>query len=366
MNFYKIKNNIYLNYNIFLYIIILLLINLILVYSASNRSKIILFKNIFNIIFSFIILIFFININSDFFYKNSFLIYIINNILLILVLFSGLKIKGVKRWINIRIFNFQPSEVSKFTTSILITKLLYNNYKISNFFLYFLIIFLVLIPSILTLIQPDLGTSITIILSSIITMYLSGLNINFIINIILFFFICFIIGWFTLFKEYQKNRIMSLLGLIKDPLGINYNLIQSKIAIGSGGIFGKGLFNGTQSKLNFIPEGYTDFIFSVFSEELGFIGILTLIFIYFMLIKELLDISKKTKNIFNKILSSSITLNIFMSIFINISMVIGIIPIVGTTLPLLSYGGSSIISNLLGIGIIMCININNNKNIFKY
>ncbi len=339
-------------------IIFIITYSILLLYSTNinNKNNTIIYKKIFHIIISLIIMLYIINLNKKYYINNAYIIYIICNSLLIYVFIYGHIINGAKRWINIKIIKFQPSEIAKLAVPILIAKILNeNNYPIKNIKKIILIIIITLIPSILIYLQPDLGTSILILLYGIIGLYLSGINKKIISLFMIMIFISIPFLWKFLLYKYQKDRIITLLNKNNDILNNGYQINQSKIAIGSGGLYGKGIFLGTQSKFNFIPENKTDFIFTLIAEEHGFIGILIILSIYIILITRILIISINDNDIFKKLLISNLIINFCIHIFINIGMVIGIFPIVGIPLPLISYGGTSLITTISMFAIIMSL-----------
>ncbi len=342
-----------LDITILICIIILLLYSILILYSANNQNIDIIFKRIFHIILSIIIMIIIKKFEIDFYKKNIEIFYFINIILLIIILINGYIIKGAQRWINLGFIKFQPSEITKIIIPIIINKITSKIHLLTIYNIIYPII-ITLIPSYLIYLQPDLGTSILILLNLIIIFFLNGINKK----IILFLFIIFIlsipISWKFLLHNYQKKRILTLIKYNKKNIkNSGYHTHQSKIAIGSGGKYGKGIFKGTQSQLKFIPENKTDFIFTVIAEEHGFIGICFLIIIYIILILKLISISINDNNIYNSILISNFIINFIIQILINIGMIIELLPVVGIPLPLISYGGTSLISNMSIFGIIM-------------
>ncbi len=350
----KIKN-IYKNLDkiILLSIIILSIYSIILIYSASNKNIYIIYKRIIHLLISIFLMILISQFNSLFYKNNAELLYILCNILLLIVYIKGHISKGAQRWINIGIIQFQPSEIAKIIIPIIIAKYIDNNYPIKIKDL-FKTITIIVIPSILVYLQPDLGTSILIFISGIITLYLGGINKKIILIIIVFNIILTPIIWKIFLHNYQKERIITLLTNNKS-LKNGYQINQSKISIGSGGKYGKGIFYGTQSKLGFIPEEKTDFIFTLIAEEHGFLGVCFLLTIYSLLILRSFYISLNSNTFFEKLFSTSFIIIFFINTLINISMVSGILPIVGIPLPLISYGGSSLITNISMFGIIMSI-----------
>ena len=293
-------------------------------------------------------------INIGFWYKLANPLYLFSIFLVCLTFLIGKEISGATRWIDLYFFSFQPAEITKIFVILALAKY-FHSIKLQSFdikqriFFPFLIFF---IPTILIFKQPDLGTALIIFFSSIIVLFLSGVQIKTFILSGIGSLILLPIFW-TFLEDYQKSRIISFLDQQSNTLGANYHITQSKIALGSGGFFGKGFLEGTQSHLNFIPEMETDFIFSVLGEEFGFLGILFLFFLYFILICWTIKISLESKNYFSKIFGISFIASFFLVIFINVGMVTGIIPVVGVPLPLCSYGGSAILSNFIGFGIIL-------------
>ena len=234
--------------------------------------------------------------------------------------------------------------------------------NVNNFTTISIPLSIIFIPLILVLSQPDLGTSILIALSGIAILWLGGVKIKY----FFYSFITFLISMpfiISLLKPYQKLRILTFLDPDRDPLGAGYQIIQSKIAIGSGGFYGKGFLKGTQSYLDFLPEKHTDFIFTLFSEEFGFLGSIFLLIIYFIIISRIIIIGIISRSSFSKLFCFGFAFAIFIYISVNLSMVLGLLPIVGSPLPIMSYGGSSMLATMIGFGIVMSAKINHNQTI---
>ena len=284
-------------------------------------------------------------------------VYLLCLILLVVTLFWGHESKGAKRWIIFYGFSFQISEILKIIVPMMIAWYIsnYDDKEIGfrKLIISFIIIF---IPIVFIVKQPDLGTSLIILLCGLITLFLSGVKNSHIKYLVGLFLIVAPMIWKFFLLPYQKQRIMTLIEPASDPLGSGYHIIQSKIAVGSGGFFGKGFLNGTQSQLEFLPERGTDFIFAVFAEEFGFFGILILFLLYLAIIIRCIDIANKAKKYYAKILAGSITSIFIMLILTNVSMTIGLLPVVGVTLPLLSLGGSALLSVFIAFGIMFSIN----------
>lgn len=345
---------------ILLIISLLTIYSIIVIWSATGQNINLMQNKIIQITLGFITMIIIAQIPPKKYEYYSIHFYIISLLLLFLVNFFGESSKGAKRWLNFGIIRFQPSELAKITVPLIIARFINRTYFPLNNIKIIISVILILLPALLVAIQPDLGTSILIASSGLFILFLGGINKKLIILslTVLIFFIPIL--WFFLMQDYQKNRIISLLNPEQDPLGLGYHIIQSKIAIGSGGLFGKGWMKGTQSQLEFLPEKHTDFIFAVLAEEFGLIGVIILLLLYLILIFIGFNIASTIQNTFNRIVVGGFTFILFFYIFINIGMVIGIIPIVGVPLPIISYGGSSLIILMAKFGMIMSVNTHKN------
>ena len=278
--------------------------------------------------------------------------------LLIAVLAVGSVGGGAQRWLDLGLFRFQPSELMKLVVPMMVAWYLAEKPLPPSFKDLFVAASILVLPVALIVKQPDLGTSLLIAASGLITLFLAGMGWRLIVSLAggVIGFAALLI--FTpmreyLLHEYQWKRITTFFNPEEDPLGAGYHIIQSKIAIGSGGLFGKGWLNGTQSHLEFLPERSTDFIFAVYSEEFGFIGVTILVLAYLLLIVRGLFLSTQAQGTFARLLAGSIILTFFVYVFVNIGMVSGLLPVVGVPLPLISYGGTSAVSLLAGFGILM-------------
>ncbi|EKT59470.1 peptidoglycan glycosyltransferase MrdB [Providencia sneebia] len=282
-------------------------------------------------------------------------LYIFCVILLIFVDAFGQISKGAQRWLDLGIIRFQPSEIAKIAVPLMVARFMNRDLcppSLKNTMIALVLIFL---PTLLVAAQPDLGTSILVATSGLFVLFLAGMSWR-LITIAAVALAAFIpLLWFFLMHDYQRARVMMLLDPESDPLGAGYHIIQSKIAIGSGGLMGKGWLHGTQSQLEFLPERHTDFIFAVLSEELGLIGVLVLLALYLLLIIRGLYIAANAQNTFGRVMVGGLILILFVYVFVNIGMVSGILPVVGVPLPLVSYGGSALIVLMAGFGIIMSI-----------
>ena len=310
----------------------------------------------FLVFFSMFLILSFIRVSA--WYRQAYIFYILGILLLLFVMFFGVSASGSKRWINLFIMNLQPSELMKIAVIVCFARY-YHRIQSSDIQSYkYLLqpIILLLIPCYLVITQPDLGTAILIAGSGLAIIWLAGLNLKYFVysGLILMVSLPFVI---SILKPYQKSRILTFFNPERDPLGAGYQIIQSKIAIGSGGFLGKGFLQGTQSYLEFLPEKHTDFIFTLFSEEFGFVGSIILIFLYALLIYRIIRIGFLSRSFFAKLYCFGFASALFLYIFVNIAMVLGLLPIVGAPLPIMSYGGSSMLSIMLGLSIVMSCKI---------
>ena len=340
-------------------IIIIGIIGIFAMYSTDGGEILYHTKNHFlrfSIFFSLMIILSFINIK--FWHTTGYLFYFIVLLLLIAASFYGITAQGSQRWINLYFINLQPSELMKIAIIICFAKY-YHRLQINNvnkITTLTIPIAILSIPIFLVVAQPDLGTSILIALSGLMVLWLAGVNIKYFIYSTLVFIISapFVISFL---KPYQKLRILTFFNPDKDPLGAGYQIIQSKIAVGSGGIYGKGFLKGTQGYLEFLPEKHTDFIFTLFSEEFGFIGSLIVLIVYSVMIFRIIRIGFLSRSFFGRLFCFGFASAIFIYISVNMCMVLGLLPIVGSPLPIMSYGGSSMLATMIGFSIVMSTKI---------
>ncbi len=292
-------------------------------------------------------------------------LYGINALLLLVVKFAGTSALGAQRWIQIGPFTLQPSEFAKLIMIICLARLLSNNKNGFQTWKSLLpVAGLMALPTLLIFIQPDLGTSLVFAAITFGMLYICGLKMQLVKRAFLALVVAFPLIWFFVLHSYQKMRIIVLFNPSADPYGSGYHVIQSKISIGSGGFFGQGLFAGTQSQLNFLPENHTDFIFSVIGEELGFVGAIFVLFLYFILLYRTIMISRSSGDAFGSLLACGIFSMWLFQIFINVGMTLGIMPVTGIPLPFMSYGGSALLMNLICVGILMNIYLRRKKLMF--
>lgn len=281
-------------------------------------------------------------------------IYLSGVLLLIAVLIIGEISKGSQRWLNFGVVRFQPSEVMKLAVPMMVAWYLSNSPLPPNYSRLLVAVIIVIIPVALVAEQPDLGTALLIAAGGISVIWLAGISWYFLGGLSLFGAILVPILWHML-HDYQRRRVYTFLNPEEDPLGAGYHIIQSQIAIGSGGIYGKGWLKGTQSHLEFLPERSTDFIFAVYGEELGLIGIFVLLSIYIFILTRSAYIAANAQGTFARLFGGSLLLTFFVYIFVNIGMVIGLLPVVGLPLPLISYGGTSLVTIMAAFGLLMGI-----------
>nr|WP_246559203.1 rod shape-determining protein RodA [Geoanaerobacter pelophilus] len=280
-------------------------------------------------------------------------------LMLVLVMVVGKTTMGATRWLNLGFMSIQPSEPMKIVIIMTFARYFSKNYAVEGigFREIFYPLLLLGVPALLIMKQPDLGTAILVILVASSIMVFVGIRWKLIVSGLLALAPAIYLGWHYYLREYQKNRILNFLNPERDPLGSGYHLIQSKIAVGSGGFFGKGFLKGTQSQLRFLPEQHTDFAFSVFAEEWGLVGCLILLVLYLFLVLWGLQIAGRCNDQFGRLLAVGVTAMIFWHIVINIGMVVGLFPVVGVPLPFLSYGGTSLITSMTGVAILLNISM---------
>ena len=310
--------------------------------------------------FSMMIILSFINLR--FWHSTAYLFYTITLAFLIWASIYGITASGSQRWINLYFINLQPSELMKIAIIVCFARYFHREQmtNINSFKNIIISIVILILPILLVISQPDLGTSILIAMSGIIVMWLAGFNVKYFVysGLTLVVSLPFVI---SILKPYQKLRVLSFFNPDRDPLGAGYQIIQSKIAVGSGGLTGKGYLKGTQSYLEFLPEKHTDFIFTLFSEEHGFVGSVILLILYAVLIFRILNIGSKSRSYFGKLFCYGFGSAIFVYVAVNMSMVLGLLPIVGSPLPIMSYGGSSMLATMIGLGIVMSTKIHSKQ-----
>lgn len=334
------------------YIFLLSSFGLIILYSASGQSQSMMIKQLARLGLSFCLMVIFAQIPAYRFKHWSVGTYLLGLGLLVAVMLAGKIGKGAQRWLDLGILRFQPSELMKLIVPMMLAWFFSKQNLPTNYRSFFIAGVLLIIPCAMIAKQPDLGTAIMVLLSGSAVIFFAGLRYRLLIGLLAISLISMPLTWHFL-HDYQRHRILTFIHPEIDPLGKGYHIIQSKIAIGSGGVFGKGWLNGTQSNLHFLPEHTTDFIFAVCGEEFGFIGNTLLLFIILLIVFRMLYMSYHSKNTYTQLLGIGISINFFLSAFVNIGMVSGLLPVVGVPLPLVSYGGSSMLMLFAGFGMVM-------------
>jgi len=351
----KLLQRFHIDLPLLLSLLLLAGIGLIALYSASEASNEIVIKQLVRLLFAFTIMLVVAQISPDTIEHWSPWLFGLGIVMLVAVFFWGDIGKGAKRWLDLGVVSFQPSELMKLGVPMIIAWYFADATLPPRPMRLLAAIGLILLPTILVAEQPDLGTAIVLAASGIFVLFLAGLRWR---TIIISFILLLPFAWFMWeygMRDYQRKRVLTFLNPETDPLGSGYHIIQSTIAIGSGGIYGKGWLNGTQSHLDFLPERKTDFIFPVFSEEFGFIGSVLLLAVYALVIARGLIIAVNAQDTYSRLLAGSITLTFLIYVFVNTGMVNGLLPVVGIPLPLVSYGGTSMVTVMAGFGILMSI-----------
>ena len=335
-------------------LLVLLAAGLMILYSAADQNMSLIVRQLVRVGTAFLVLILLANIHPDRLRDLAYWAYGVGLLLLILVLMVGDEGKGAQRWLNLGIIRFQPSELMKLAVPLLVAAYIAERPLPPSFLRIAVCLAMIFIPSLLISKQPDLGTALLIVISGLLVIFLSGVSWKFIISFLISVASALPILWYVM-HDYQKQRVLTFLNPESDPLGAGYHIIQSKIAIGSGGLSGRGWLEGTQSNLAFLPERSTDFIFSVIGEEFGLIGVGMLLFLYLAVASRGLYIASQAQSSFARLLAGSISLTFLVGVIVNVGMVTGLLPVVGVPLPLISYGGTSMVTLLASFGILMSI-----------
>lgn len=330
-------------------------IGLVVLYSAGGQNMDLLIRQGTRIGMAFGLFLILSRIHPRHLQRYTPALFIVGVLLLIAVIFIGDTGKGAQRWLNLGFMRFQPSEILKITTPMMIAWFVAEQPLPVKWKQLLFGGVLIMIPTALIAVQPDLGTALLVACSGLAVLFMAGMSWRIIFSFILACIPIAYVLWEYFMRDYQRGRVLTLLNPEADPLGKGYHIIQSKIAIGSGGLYGKGWLNGTQTKLEFLPERSTDFIFAVYAEEFGLYGVIGLILLYLFVISRGLFLSFQAGNSYGRLLGSSLTITFFVYVFVNIGMVSGILPVVGVPLPLVSYGGTSMVTLLAGFGILMSV-----------
>jgi rod shape determining protein RodA len=327
---------------------------LVVLYSASGEDLGQVQRQAMRLMLAFCVMLAIAQVNPTSLRRWSPWLYLIGVIMLIAVLIFGQIGKGAQRWLDLGVLRFQPSELVKLAVPLMIAWYLAEKRLPPSAQRLAVAAVLTALPVILIAKQPDLGTSLLVASAGIFVLFLAGISWRLIAFLGVTAAAAAPVVWY-LMRDYQRQRVLTFLDPEKDPLGAGYHIIQSKIAIGSGGLYGKGWLNGTQSQLDFLPERHTDFIFAVLSEEFGLIGVIALLALYLFVIARGLYIASRAQDTFTRLLAGSLTLVFFVYLFVNTGMVSGLLPVVGVPLPLVSYGGTSLVTLMAAFGILMSI-----------
>ncbi|MBI1196089.1 MAG: rod shape-determining protein RodA [Gammaproteobacteria bacterium] len=344
----------HLDIPLLLILLVLTAVGLVVLYSASSQDHNMMIRQFTRLGIAFAVMLVFAQIPPHYFEIWAPWVYGAGVLLLIAVLLVGDEGKGAQRWLDLGIFRFQPSEMMKIAVPLMVSWYLAESPLPPTKRQLFKALVLILIPAALIIQQPDLGTSLLIVSSGAFVILLAGIPWRYVGGSLLAMAAMTPVLWYSM-HDYQRARVLNFINPERDPLGSGYHIIQSKIAIGSGGLFGKGWLQGTQSHLQFLPERSTDFIFAVLSEEFGLIGVLVLLTIYALVITRGLYIASLARSSFSRLLCGSLTMTFFVYAFVNIGMVSGLLPVVGLPLPMVSYGGTSMVTMMAAFGIMMSI-----------
>jgi len=326
----------------------------VILYSAGGQSSAQIERQLIRFGLAFAVMVGVAQIRPEQLLRWSPWLYLLGTLMLVGVLIFGDVGKGAQRWLDLGFIRFQPSELVKLAVPMMIAWYLADKALPPTWRRLGLAAALTVVPVLLIAKQPDLGTSLLVASAGIFVLFLAGISWRLIMGLMALGAAAAPIAWF-LMRDYQKQRVLTFLDPEKDPLGAGYHIIQSKIAIGSGGIWGKGWLNGTQSQLDFLPERHTDFIFAVLSEEFGLVGVVSLLALYLFVILRGLYIATRAQDTYGRLLAGALTLVFFVYLFVNAGMVSGLLPVVGVPLPLVSFGGTSLVTLMAGFGILMSI-----------
>ena len=333
--------------------LILCAIGLIVLYSAADQSVDIVMRQGIRMLIGLLAMILVAQVSPARLARSAPLFYAVGIMLLAAVFLFGSG-RGAQRWLHLGVVQFQPSEIMKIAVPLTVAWFLYDKVLPPNLRTTIIALLLVLVPGFIIIEQPDLGTALLVMAAGLFALFFAGVSWRW-IGLAAALGLCAAPLAWMLMHDYQRQRVLTLFDSQQDPLGAGYHIIQATIAVGSGGLSGKGWLNGTQSHLEFLPERATDFIFAVYCEEFGFIGVIVMLAAYALVLARGLRIAMNAQDSFGRLLAASLTLTLFVYIFVNMGMVTGQLPVVGVPLPLVSYGGTSLVTILTGLGILMSI-----------
>lgn len=350
----SLSRQLHLDTPLLLCLLILSVASLFVLYSASGQNIDIVWRQSLRLGIGFIILFAAAQLNPAPLMRWTPWIFLGGLLLLVAVLFAGETGKGAQRWLSLGVIRFQPSEIMKLAVPMMVACYLSSHALPPNIKHLLAAMLIILVPTLLIARQPDLGTALLVACAGLFVLLFSGVRWRLVVTFSALVAACAPVIWYYM-HDYQQQRVLTFLNPEQDPLGAGYHIIQSKIAIGSGGLYGKGWLNGTQSQLNFLPERSTDFIFAAYAEEFGLLGILLLLTVYLLIIMRGLLIAAQAQDTFTRLLAGGLIMTFFIYVFVNIGMVTGLLPVVGLPLPLISYGGTSMVTLMAGFGILMSI-----------
>ena len=327
---------------------------LVVLYSASGQSVGTVVRQIAHIAMGAAAMLVLARVNPNFLRRSSPWLYAFGIVLLLIVAGIGHVGKGAQRWLDLRIVRFQPSEIMKLAVPMMCAWFLQERPLPPSFGVLVVLAAIIFVPTGLVVIQPDIGTGALIMVAGALVVLMAGLQVRILAALVALGGIGSWLGWHFM-HDYQRKRVLTFIDPQTDPLGAGYHIIQSTIALGSGGVFGKGWMNGSQAQLEFLPERSTDFIFAVIGEEFGLLGLVLLLLLYAFVVGRAIYLSTQTQDTFARLLAGSLALTFFVYVFINAGMVSGLLPVVGVPLPLVSYGGTSMVTLLAGFGILMSL-----------
>jgi rod shape determining protein RodA len=337
-----------------LLLIALSVLGLFVLYSASGHSMPTVISQAERLLLGFAVMVIAAQAPPEFYRAAAPWLYGVGLVLLLLVPVLGDHAKGAQRWLDLKVIRFQPSELMKLAMPMAVAAYLHTRPLPPRMWAILVTLAIIGVPTLLIAIQPDLGTGMLVLAAGILALYFGGIGFRWILLAMVGAAASAPLLWLKL-HDYQRNRVLTFLDPERDPLGAGYHITQSKIAIGSGGLFGKGWLLGTQAKLDFLPESHTDFIFAVYSEELGLFGVAALLGLYIAIVGRGLYIALRGQDSFQRLLAGSLAMTFFVYVFINMGMVIGLLPVVGVPLPLVSFGGTSAVTLLAGFGMLMSV-----------
>ncbi len=361
----RLAQRLHLDFFLLLLLFALTAIGLTVLYSASGHNLASVEKQGSFFIIAYVVMLVVAQIPVDFLRRSAAIAYTGGLTLLLAVMLFGDISMGAQRWLQIGGFRFQPSEIMKLAMPITVAAFLSATELPPRFKQVAISVALILLPVIIIMEQPDLGTAILVLVSGIVILFFAGLPWLYILGAFLVFIASLYPIWHYVLHDYQRQRVLTMLDPSQDPLGTGWNIIQSKTAIGSGGLSGKGWMQGTQSRLDFLPEGHTDFIIAVLSEEFGLFGVILLLSVYLLVVIRGMMIAINSQNTFSRLLAAGISTTFFVYVFVNMGMVSGMLPVVGVPLPLISQGGTAIVALFAGFGMLMAISTEKKRVMMK-